>query len=416
VRLPGVRTFLFASLVAIVASRALGALRLPPSFLDSRAGTYLWPFVVDGLFQCGIVAFAISAVLLLLRRISPRLGAAATRGLRSFAIGAAVMVPVAFLTGEIFLRVVYPQGASFSEHIGPIVRRFERDFRTNSFEGPSRGPDDRGPKPPGTIRVLIQGDSITWGQGIRDEAELYTSRLLAELRRRRLGAEMAVLAQCGREIDGHDANLRRYGDEVDPDLIVYQWHPTDMLRPVWQRRPNADPPWTSLFFHPLLKQTSWVWFFVDFKAKAIVNPDLSREYREFIVREFGSDTPVWRIFAEEFRAWAEEARRRTPRVLVMLYPDVGSAGFVLGPVHEQMRALGRETGVEVLDLAEGGGLLGGDKKRVSVSRYDGHPNAVVHGLMAERLLAAIERAWPELLAADSPAAAAPPPSAPADRG
>lgn len=399
------RAVLVASIAAIAASRALAAISLPASFRETRAGTYLWPFVVDGLFQCGVAAFVLAALLEILNRISPGLKARALRRLRSVAVAAAVMLPVAIVTGEIFLRIVYPEGASFSEHIGPFVRRYERNVRTNSFEGPSRGPDDHGPKPAGTIRLLIQGDSITWGQGIRDEASVYTSRLLAEMRRRRPGTEMAVLAQCGREIDGHRANLRRYGDEIDPDVIVYAWHPTDMERPVRHLRPKADPPWTALFFHPLLKQMSWVWFFVDFKAKTIIDPALPTQYREYLLRHFGEDTPAWRTFAEEFRAWAADAKQRTPRVLVMLYPDVGAGGFVLGPIHARMRELGQETGVVILDLAEGKGLLGGDIRRIAVSKFDGHPNAEVHRLIADRLLAAIASEWPELLA-PVPAAAA----------
>jgi hypothetical protein len=395
-----VRTVLFASLGAVLASRALAAIPLPESFLESRAGTYVWPFLVDGLLQGGILAFAVSGALALLHRISPRVAGGARRRLRSFALTATVMAAVAFVTGELFLRVVHPEGASFSEHVGPIVRRFERGCRFNAFEGPSRGPDDRGPRPPGTIRLLIQGDSVAWGQGLPDEADAFPSRLLAGMRGRRPGVEMAVLAACGREIDGHLESLRRHAGEIAPDVIIYEWHPTDMERPIRHLRPSVTAPWTSLFFHALLKQTSWLWFFLDFHGKRILNPDLSMEYRDWLVRQFGDDTPAWRAFADEFRAWAAAAKRATPRVLVVLYPNVGARGFVLGPVHDRMRTLAAEAGAEVLDLAEGEGLLGGDIRRVSVSRYDGHPNAAVHEIIADRLLTSIERAWPELFRTD----------------
>ena len=48
-------------------------------------------------------------------------------------------VVVFFLIGEAIVRVMFSSGASFGNHSGPIVRRFERGFRYNGY-GRSRGP------------------------------------------------------------------------------------------------------------------------------------------------------------------------------------------------------------------------------------------------------------------------------------
>jgi lysophospholipase L1-like esterase len=83
---------------------------------------------------------------------------------------------------ELLLRVAYSEGLSFSAKGGPLVARFERDFRFNRYDGPSRGPEVSGPKYEDGFRILIQGDSITWGQGVKDEGLLYPSLLGQRLR------------------------------------------------------------------------------------------------------------------------------------------------------------------------------------------------------------------------------------------
>jgi lysophospholipase L1-like esterase len=62
------------------------------------------------------------------------------------------------------------------------VRRFERDFKFNGF-GHSRGPAVSGREKEGTVRLLVQGDSITWGQGIREEQKVYPALLLKMLQK-----------------------------------------------------------------------------------------------------------------------------------------------------------------------------------------------------------------------------------------
>lgn len=96
--------------------------------------------------------------------VIPRLG--------KFVLGVGVFGAIFFLVGELCLRLVFWEGESFSAHQGPIVQRVERDFKFNGFDGPSRGPKPSGLKDPQSARILIQGDSITWGQGVRNEEQL----------------------------------------------------------------------------------------------------------------------------------------------------------------------------------------------------------------------------------------------------
>lgn len=77
------------------------------------------------------------------------------------------------------------------------------------------------PKPPGVCRIMVLGDSFTWGKGVPVEAR-YTTRLEALLNGAYPAKNFEVLnfgfpgAPTTRERD----SLRDYKDRVEPDLII----------------------------------------------------------------------------------------------------------------------------------------------------------------------------------------------------
>ena len=305
-----------------------------------------------------------------------------------------VALLLGFGTGEAALRLLYHDGLSFAHHRGPLVRRFERDFEFNRYDGPSRGPEVSGPKRPGVVRVLVQGDSVTWGQGVQREQDLFTSVLQEKFRRQASPVEIAVLAQPGREIDGHLAQLRRWGAEVEPDIILYQWFVND-LELNHAGRPSCTPPWRCLFFNDLLLRYSYFWFLLDDRLTAIW-PAGERSYGEYVLESFEGDTPEWRAFARVFEEWAKEARKLTPHVLVVLYPfDAGN--FRDQRIHAQMIDLAESVGVAGLDLFEAEPTFRDESRRLRASRFDPHPGPEAHHLIADAVHRRLDLLWPETL-------------------
>jgi hypothetical protein len=115
--------------------------------------------------QLGSLALLVTGVSFLLLLLSAEARQQVLARSKKTVVVTAVVSIAMFAVGEAFLRWVYLDGMSFSSHVGPIVRRFERDFRFNRYDGPSRGPEVWGEKGPSEVRILFQGDSITWGKG-----------------------------------------------------------------------------------------------------------------------------------------------------------------------------------------------------------------------------------------------------------
>ena len=309
--------------------------------------------------------------------------------LGKLALGVGAFGVIFFLAGELFLRFVFWEGESFSAHKGPIVRQLERDFKFNRFDGPSRGPEPPGPKHPKGTRVLIQGDSITWGQGVRNEEQLFSNRLLTRLRGTNAPVDMAVLARPGREIDEHLQQLKKWGHEVQPDVIIYQWYIND-IELEKQYRPRRDRPWQHLFFHSILQKHSYLWFFLDFSLDTLL-PSAGVSYESYLESHFKEGSAGWLLFERHFVDWAMLAKDLTPRVIVALYPHMSlkqGAPPVMRQeivnIHARMMSLCRANNLVCVDLSTS--LVKFDDSRaIKVSSFDDHPSIEVHGVIAEAL-------------------------------
>jgi lysophospholipase L1-like esterase len=311
--------------------------------------------------------------------------------------GIGVWVSVFFVAGEVILRLAYPSGESFSAHGGPFVKKFEREFHLNRYDGPSRGPEIGDGSNPGSVRLLVQGDSITWGQGVRDEDSLYTTRVLADLRKRGVNAEMAVLARTGREIDSHVQQLRNSAETLRPDVVIYQWYINDIELDT-SFRPSTNWIWRRTFVHRFLVQRSYLWFFLDYNAASLLSS--SNAYEDYLAERYPEGSIAWNDFSEVFTQWCTLATGATPRVLVVLYPlmalpygappTFSPVGRTVGGRLERLCPQAR-----YLDLVPAFSRFE-DAGDLRASRYDNHPSAAAHAVMADEISRALGQFWPDL--------------------
>ena len=149
----------------------------------------------------------------------PRTARLAVLGL-ALGSAAAALVAVDRVAG----RVVDPR---FTPLAGPpetrtmLVRsEFRVPVRTNAAG--FRGAELPGAKPPGTFRIVVLGDSFTWGFGVR-ERQAYPARLARLLSRRTGGAPRVEVVNLGLPGAGpldYLHHLDHTAVALEPDLIV----------------------------------------------------------------------------------------------------------------------------------------------------------------------------------------------------
>lgn len=347
--------------------------------------------------QIGLLLVLVVVLSLPLYFVAEQLRGRILRVLAAYGLRLSVFVVIFLATGELLLRVGFPGGVSFGSRSGALVRDFERDFAFNRFDGPSRGPEPAADADD-TFLVLVQGDSISWGQGVADERKLFTSLLLEEIKGFAPRASMAVLAKPGREIDGHLEQLRKWGPELDPEVILYQWYINDIELDK-ERRPRATAPWRRLFFHRMVYENSYFWSLLDFGLTALTGPG-GHAYERYLEREFAPGSRGWNAFERRFDDWAVLAKEQTPIVFVAAYPHLAlrpghrpERSNVIASFHRRIETLASSAGIVYVDLFDS--LLPLDSAVVRASRFDDHPSARAHAAIAAALSGPLRRAIEE---------------------
>jgi hypothetical protein len=240
-------------------------------------------------------------------------------------------VAIALLAGEVGLRLYFWGGGTRT--LGAPGGRFETLMR----KGDLRAPLSTLPKEPGITRILVQGDSITWGLGVRDWKDIYPNRLLDLLNADGVRYDMAVLSAPGREIDAHLAALLRLPDTTAPDILVYQWYVNDIE--LVDRRPDNTRRWQRWRWHEPLKAWSYLYFFLDWRFATLLRPP-DRSYTQYLLDEFKEGGDPWSDFRRVFHNWAVNAARLAPRRILLLYPQLPFSGaYPLQSIHDRMEQL-----------------------------------------------------------------------------
>ncbi len=96
------------------------------------------------------------------------------------------------------------------------------------------------PKPPGVYRVLLLGDSMTFGQGLRDE-DTFATLLERELSAGGITTEVINSGVPGYNTAQEAAYLRRTGMSYEPDCVLILFIGNDLGLPHLMLRPRRAP-------------------------------------------------------------------------------------------------------------------------------------------------------------------------------
>ncbi len=259
--------------------------------------------------------------------------APSTRGRTAllYALMAAISFGLALAASEIVLRVIY-RDAGRTTLAGPGGREFVYTYVPG---GELRGPMATGPKAAGVQRIMVLGDSITWGQGVTAWTDTYPAKLLETLNTGGARYDMAVFAYPGKEIDNHLAAIAKSAAEVNPDLVLYQWYNND-IEMSKAGRPASRRAWRNWSGHATLKSWSYLYYILDFALDSYL-PQSGRSYLQYLQEDFADGTPGWQAFTRTFHNWAAYATGYAPRTILMLYPPVPATA--LGDLRQRMTAL-----------------------------------------------------------------------------
>lgn len=257
-----------------------------------------------------------------------------------------------------------------------------------------------GPFPPkreGVFRVMVVGDSLTYGDGI-DERHGYVSLLERELRSRGFAVEMLNLGREGANSSDVLDVVRQHLPRLEPDLVIYGVCLNDFLPSGWgQSGPSSSVPSAA---------QRAAGFFIDRSRLGQLAVDA---YRQAEIRfgwrlDFYGQVLDGLIHGEGKQPQGDDFRRRFAQDVAATNELVRGAGLppVLAMVLDQLPVHGgrghrvamlaerllEDAGMEVVETSSF--YAGYSGSNFSVSRWEGHPNEIANAIFAGMLLPYVE--------------------------
>ena len=256
-------------------------------------------------------------------------------------------------------------------------------YRTNSQGLRDR---DRPAKPPGSTRVLVIGDSYTWGYAVAEEEAFpqVAERLLRE--RNRPDIEV---------VNGGvpDYNSRQERQLLEQLLPIYQPDAVFLAYVV----NDAEPPTAMPIPPEEAYRHSRSWFLTEvaerlnrrlFRRRVL--PSAKDTSASSYLEGFGEGSVKWRDSREAIRQMRDLSKRAGSSFSILIMPDFTQdfdERYQFQSIHEAVAAWGRELDIPTDDL-----LLttfrGEDHQQLWVP-WDGHPNAEAHRRIAEFLVSRV---------------------------
>lgn len=234
-------------------------------------------------------------------------------------------------------------------------------------------------KDPETLRIMIVGDSLTYGEGIAEEWTF--SRLLERTLQKSHRVEVINLGHRGFQSEDILGVLYQFLPQVDPDLVVYAVCLNDFL-PSGERQHTAYPlPLPDDWKEYLLERTALARLLDDAYQHLLLALDLRWDFYDDIL---ASGEVYQARFARDVTAMNRIVRDRglSPIIGIVFhqFPGGDPRGWTLVEIAE--RSL-ENAGFDLISV-----LSWRERFRdrlFPVSRWEGHPNELAHSLIAEHL-------------------------------
>ncbi len=278
-------------------------------------------------------------------------------------------------------------------HRGP---EFDVEYHINS-NGHRDATPHATPKPPGLTRILLVGDSFTFGQGMTYE-KIWPSIIEQRLRQQGLQLDVVKTGVQGYSTHQEVRSLKQLNDTFEPDIVIITFLPNDLYANSAVDEPArrdlmgiaADKPRRQ--FHTvqlaqriltasdqvymrLYKITPWIDYYrtphtPEFTTKVATTKALLREAKA-VCDAAGADLIVLSV-PQQFQVLAATHQFQTPELDVYQVDDAFTE-FVVTENIEWIRTL--ETFVEQYEK----------DRRALFFRMDGHLNEAGNALLADHL-------------------------------
>jgi lysophospholipase L1-like esterase len=299
---------------------------------------------------------------------------------------------VAAVVIELFVRIVIDNGMQFDLEMwkyasavkevaaNPLIGHQHRPNSRARLMGVdvainSKGLRDREipyARTPGTLRILMLGDSFTegWGVALDDTFAKRLERLFATK-----GVKAEVInAGVGNYNTVMEVNyFLDEGRKYDPDIVVLNFTFND-----------AEPVPPHPTENPLLRWCEACVYLAGRADTLIRETTLRADWKDYYLGLYADDAPGWRDAKAALTQLADYARAHHEKLLVASLPELHQLDpYPLQSITELVQQAARDNGADFVDVLPA--LKAEPPLQLWVSPTDPHPNARAHALIADAL-------------------------------
>jgi hypothetical protein len=305
--------------------------------------------------------------------------------------------PLAAALGILIAALALEVGARF-RHEAPWYERLETEqqakpMRRKLNEYGLRGPAHSGPKEAEARRILIIGDSFTFGDGVEDGSLVFPALLERDLCAGPLPAGVERVEILNGGIPGSHTDdwlelWHKVGGVFDPDVVIVVFFLRDGSR-VSAKKGFFDP-----IRRDIVARNERSWLYQHSYAFRVVRDrldraDVARSYGSEITRAYlgdESETEEWRSAQTELLELRDLAAEQGASVGFVVFPILVelSESYPFRGVCDLLASFARGHGMPTLDLLPA--YLGHDATELWVSPMNQHANAAGHAIAARAML------------------------------
>jgi lysophospholipase L1-like esterase len=247
-------------------------------------------------------------------------------------------------------------------------------------------------KQPGTFRLLVVGDSLSYGYGI--EEKFTYPKIVEKHLRRDFDIEVVNLGVSAKQSEDVLELLRTFLPRLNPDLVFYGVCLNDFLpsRVGEYRSLNYAFPIPTMVKEFLEARSRLARLVADSYDRALRSAGMRPDFFDDILKDFSD---YQRRFGRDVAAMVDLAHAHgdVPLVTMILqqYPKVDGRGHRVAAIAE---ALLHDAGFDVIDVQSYYRAYHGSRN-LQVSPWEGHPNELANALFASLIIRSM-RAQPAL--------------------
>jgi lysophospholipase L1-like esterase len=233
-------------------------------------------------------------------------------------------------------------------------------------------------KPTGTYRILVLGDSITFGFGVEPQ------HAFCEVLERRLNVEIApglrnkrfevINSGVGNYNTAQEvAYFTHRGQILNPDLVLLAFYVNDA-------EPTPKPK-----TNPLAKHSYFYVASMSALDAVLRRIGAQEDFTEYYLNLYRDGAAGWMQCQLALEQLATSCRNRGVPAMIVLIPELHdtSTNYPFGEIHDKVATVAANHGLVTLDLREA--FRGIEPMSLWVSPGDAHPNAKGHLIIAQAI-------------------------------